>query len=236
MASYSEFEGVPIHVFHEVLTTLLRERSGFTGTVVSDYVGVGWAQTRQRVSDPPEEVGALALAAGMDVELPVVHGYGQVLVKAVESGKVSVPPGRVARARSLEHFPSPMESHEGFGMSHSYRSHFETRVPRLHKATTCVNVLRREERQVGNTASDSLLDARFEWLWCLQAEGKSPATLAVYAGAVQSFAVRPLIRTVRGQDFAVVLTRHTLGNRDRSGRGREEPLYVPRPVASRRVG
>ena len=25
----------------------------------------------------------------MDVELPMVHGYGQVLVKAVESGKVS---------------------------------------------------------------------------------------------------------------------------------------------------
>jgi beta-glucosidase len=89
MASYAEFEGVPIHVSHEVLTKLLRERMGFRGTVVSDYVGVGWAQTRQRVADTPEEIGALALAAGMDVELPMVHGYGHVLVKAVQSGKVS---------------------------------------------------------------------------------------------------------------------------------------------------
>jgi beta-xylosidase len=89
MASYAEFEGVPIHVSHEVLTKLLRQRMGFSGTVVSDYVGVGWAQTRQCVADTPEEVGALALAAGMDVELPMVHGYGQVLVKAVQSGKVS---------------------------------------------------------------------------------------------------------------------------------------------------
>src|SRR5262249_27388642 len=36
----------------------------------------------------PEEVGALTLAAGMDVELPAVHGYGKALVDAVKSGKV----------------------------------------------------------------------------------------------------------------------------------------------------
>jgi beta-glucosidase len=88
MASYSEYDGVPIHVSRESLTTLLRERMGFTGTVVSDYVGVGWAQTRQRVAATPEEVGALALSAGMDVELPTVHGYGRALVNAIRSGKV----------------------------------------------------------------------------------------------------------------------------------------------------
>ena len=89
MASYAEFEGVPIHISHEVLTKLLRQRMGFTGTVLSDYVGVGWAQTRQLAATSPEEIGALALAAGMDVELPMVHGYGQVLAKVVKSGKVS---------------------------------------------------------------------------------------------------------------------------------------------------
>ena len=88
MASYAEFDGVPIHVSRAILTTLLRERLGFTGTVVSDYVGVGWAQTRQRVAADPEEVGALALAAGLDVELPLIHGYGQALVNAVQGGKV----------------------------------------------------------------------------------------------------------------------------------------------------
>jgi beta-glucosidase len=67
---------------------MLRGRMGFTGTVVSDYNGVGWAQTRQLVADTPEDVGALALAAGMDVELPAAYAYGQVLAKAVESGKV----------------------------------------------------------------------------------------------------------------------------------------------------
>lgn len=88
MASYAEFDGVPIHVSRDVLTKLLRGRLGFNGTVVSDYVGVGWAQTRQRVAETPENIGALALAAGMDVELPVIYGYGQALLKAVVSGKV----------------------------------------------------------------------------------------------------------------------------------------------------
>jgi beta-glucosidase-like glycosyl hydrolase len=88
MASYAEFDGVPIHISREILTTLLRGRLGFTGTVVSDYVGVGWAQTRQRVAADAEEVGSLALAAGMDVELPSIHGYRPALVNAVESKKV----------------------------------------------------------------------------------------------------------------------------------------------------
>jgi beta-glucosidase len=89
MASYSEFDGVPVHASRAVLTELLRGKMGFTGTVVSDYNGVGWAQTRHLVASTPEDVGALTLAAGMDVELPAVHGYGKVLVKAVQNGKVS---------------------------------------------------------------------------------------------------------------------------------------------------
>jgi beta-glucosidase len=89
MASYSEFEGVPIHTSRAVLTDLLRGRLGFTGTVVSDHNGIGWAQTRQLVASSPEEVGALGVAAGMDVGAPSPHGYGKALVRAVESGKLS---------------------------------------------------------------------------------------------------------------------------------------------------
>jgi beta-xylosidase len=89
MASYSEFEGVPIHTSRAVLTDLLRGRMGFTGTVVSDYNGIGWAESRQLVASSPEEVGALGVSAGMDVEAPSPHGYGRALVRAVESGKLS---------------------------------------------------------------------------------------------------------------------------------------------------
>jgi beta-glucosidase len=79
MASYSEFEGVPIHVSRAVLTDMLRGRMGFTGTVVSDYNGIGWAQTRQLVAPSPEDVGALALAAAhADVEQYARSEYGAV--------------------------------------------------------------------------------------------------------------------------------------------------------------
>jgi beta-xylosidase len=89
MASYSAYEGVPIHTSRAVLTELLRGRLGFTGTVVSDYNGIGWAQTRQLVASSPEEVGALGVAAGTDVEAPSPHGYGKALVRAVEGGQLS---------------------------------------------------------------------------------------------------------------------------------------------------
>jgi beta-xylosidase len=89
MATYSEFEGVPVHTSRAVLTDLLRGRMGFTGTVVSDYNGIGWAQTRQLVAETAEEVGALGVSAGMDVEAPSPYGYGQALVRADESGLLS---------------------------------------------------------------------------------------------------------------------------------------------------
>ena len=81
MPSYSEFDGVPISASHAVLTDMLRGRMGFTGTTVSDYVAVGFLQTRQKVAETAEEAGLLALAAGMDVETPAVYGYGQVLAR-----------------------------------------------------------------------------------------------------------------------------------------------------------
>jgi hypothetical protein len=60
-----------------VLTDLLRGRLGFTGTVVSDYNGIGWAESRQLVAvpmsllaytglsgDPVMEPGPVELSAG----------------------------------------------------------------------------------------------------------------------------------------------------------------------------
>jgi beta-glucosidase len=89
MATYSEFEGEPVHTSRKVLTDLLRGRMGFTGTVVSDYNGIGWAQTRQFVASSAEGVGALGVSAGMDVEAPSPYGYGQALVRVVGQGLLS---------------------------------------------------------------------------------------------------------------------------------------------------
>jgi beta-glucosidase len=70
MPSYSEIDGVPVHGDPAILTDLLRERWGFTGTVVADYFGVNFLQTLHGVSDSKAASAERALLAGLDVELP----------------------------------------------------------------------------------------------------------------------------------------------------------------------
>ncbi|MFD3377551.1 MULTISPECIES: beta-glucosidase [unclassified Streptomyces] len=88
MNSYSEYDGVPIGASHAILTELLRERMGFTGTVVADYMTIEWLASRQRIAADSQEAGVLALAAGLDVELPDAAGYGAPLAEAVRAGRI----------------------------------------------------------------------------------------------------------------------------------------------------
>ncbi|WP_433524709.1 beta-glucosidase family protein [Nocardia pseudovaccinii] len=89
MNSYSEYDGVPIGASPALLTELLRDRLGFTGTVVSDYMTVDWLVSRHQVAADHQQAAALALAAGLDVELPEIAGYGPALVAAVRGGAVA---------------------------------------------------------------------------------------------------------------------------------------------------
>ncbi|MFG2369240.1 beta-glucosidase [Streptomyces mirabilis] len=88
MNSYSEYDGVPVGASRAILTELLRERMGFTGTVVADYMTIEWLASRQRVAADSQEAGVLALAAGLDVELPEIAGYGPALTEAVKTGRI----------------------------------------------------------------------------------------------------------------------------------------------------
>jgi beta-xylosidase len=76
MHSYTEIDGVPAASDEALLTDLLRDTWGFTGTVVSDYFGVGFLQTAHGVAADEADAARLALTAGVDVELPTVHAYG----------------------------------------------------------------------------------------------------------------------------------------------------------------
>ncbi|WP_073948324.1 beta-xylosidase/alpha-l-arabinosidase [Streptomyces kebangsaanensis] len=91
MAAYTETDGVPASADPHLLTELLREQWGFTGTVVADYFAVDFLQTLHRVSGSPAESAHLALAAGIDVELPTLKCYGKDLVAAVREGTVPEP-------------------------------------------------------------------------------------------------------------------------------------------------
>jgi beta-xylosidase len=88
MNAYVDLDGMPVAASSELLTDLLRERYGFTGTVVADYFSVPFLHSLHHVAHDPADAAAQALAAGIDVELPTVDCYGEPLHHAVESGAV----------------------------------------------------------------------------------------------------------------------------------------------------
>jgi beta-xylosidase len=88
MAAYNDTDGIPASADPALLTELLREQWGFTGTVVSDYYGVAFLQTLHRVAGSPAQAAHAALAAGIDVELPTLNCYGEPLLEAVRAGTV----------------------------------------------------------------------------------------------------------------------------------------------------
>ncbi|MEU2775248.1 glycoside hydrolase family 3 N-terminal domain-containing protein [Streptomyces sp. NPDC007162] len=96
MAAYNDTDGVPASADPRLLTELLRSDWGFEGTVVADYFGIGFLQTLHRVAGTEAEAAHLALAAGIDVELPTLKCYGRPLVAAVREG--TVPESLIDRA------------------------------------------------------------------------------------------------------------------------------------------
>ena len=89
MNSYSDIDGVPAAASRHLLTEVLRERWGFTGTTVSDYWSVRFLEKMHRIAGDGVEAAALALNAGLDVELPETTCYSG-LAEAVERGLVEV--------------------------------------------------------------------------------------------------------------------------------------------------
>lgn len=89
MNSYAAVDGVPPAANPRLLTDLLRDRWGFEGVVVADYFSVAFLRTMQRVAATDEAAAALALTAGIDVELPSVAMYGEPLRSAIRDGALT---------------------------------------------------------------------------------------------------------------------------------------------------
>ncbi len=87
MASYTDVDGVPVHSSEELLTGVLRDKLGFTGTVVADYFGTAFLQVMHGIADDRAEAAALAIKAGLDVELPGMDAF-PLLVDWVKDGRL----------------------------------------------------------------------------------------------------------------------------------------------------
>jgi beta-glucosidase len=88
MNSYAEIDGIPVASNADLLTGLLREQLGFDGVVVADYFAVAFLEAMHAVAADRGEAAALALTAGIDVELPTGDAYLAPLVERVRSGKL----------------------------------------------------------------------------------------------------------------------------------------------------
>ncbi len=104
MPAYCEVDGVPCHASRELLTGILRDEWGFEGLVSSDYLGIEMISTQHRLCADLVTAGALALAAGVDQELPRAAAYAGPLLQAIAAGTVDeatldAAVGRVLRAK-----------------------------------------------------------------------------------------------------------------------------------------
>lgn len=86
MNSYTDVDGIPCASSVQLLTKVLHDELGFDGVVVSDYWAISFLEHMHRVAGNKEEAAALALKAGIDVELPATRCYGEDLVSAVKKG------------------------------------------------------------------------------------------------------------------------------------------------------
>lgn len=88
MPAYTDIDGVPVSASPDLLTTRLREEYGFDGVVVSDYYAVSFLELQHAVAANRGEAAALALTAGLDVELPGTRCFGEPLLELAAAGGI----------------------------------------------------------------------------------------------------------------------------------------------------
>ena len=97
MASYNEINGIPSHVNHWLLDTILRQEWGFDGYVTSDGEGLQMLVNTHHVAADYEEAARKSLSAGVDYDLSDGSVYS-TLQEQVQAGKI--PESEVDRAVS----------------------------------------------------------------------------------------------------------------------------------------
>ncbi len=90
MHAYDDVDGTPCVASRELFTETLRNDWGFDGIVVSDYAGIDEIVTSHEMTDDRALAAALALEAGIDVELPTTEFYAEPLAQALREGKLEL--------------------------------------------------------------------------------------------------------------------------------------------------
>jgi beta-glucosidase len=89
MAGYPEIDDVPAHASEKWMTEVLRGELGFKGIVVSEGRGFE-SLIYEDIVPNQKEAGALALRAGVDLNITYEPAYMGPLIENVEEGKIPV--------------------------------------------------------------------------------------------------------------------------------------------------
>jgi len=87
MASYNEIDGIPNHINHWLLGTVLRKEWGFQGYITSDGGALQMLYETHHVAAGPADAAREAIAAGVDYDLSDGSVY-RTLTEQVKEGKV----------------------------------------------------------------------------------------------------------------------------------------------------
>src|SRR6516164_4977048 len=101
MAGYPEVEDVPAHGSRKWLTDVLRQELGFKGIVTSEGEGFG-TLIYEDIVPTQKEAGALALRAGVDLNITYEPAYMAPLIENVQEGQVPIEQVDQAVRRVLE--------------------------------------------------------------------------------------------------------------------------------------
>jgi beta-glucosidase len=88
MAGYPEIDDIPEHSSEKWNTRILRQELGFRGIVQSEGGGFG-TLLYEHIVPTQKEAGALALRAGVDMDITYEPAYMGPLIENVQEGKVS---------------------------------------------------------------------------------------------------------------------------------------------------
>jgi beta-glucosidase-like glycosyl hydrolase len=87
MAGYPEIEDMPAHGSEKWMTRILRDELGFKGIVESEGDGFD-SLVYEKIVPTQKEAGAMALRAGVDLDITYEPAYMKPLIENVEEGRV----------------------------------------------------------------------------------------------------------------------------------------------------
>lgn len=90
LPAYHDIDGVPFHASRMYLTDILRRRWGFEGLVVSDYMAVSFLHQDHKIAADLTEASAIAVNAGIDMELPGYDCFAEGLAAALDRGLLDI--------------------------------------------------------------------------------------------------------------------------------------------------